>query len=71
MRKFAYLIASVVTMAIAIPSIATAETTVIKTRGHDHGPRAEMRMHRDHGWHRGHDKKVAIIKHGRHRHDRN
>ena len=37
--------------------------------GYRDGARAEYRgrSHRDHGWHRGHDKKVVIIKHGRDR----
>ena len=43
-----------------------------RDRDHDRGsPRAEMRVRRDYGmhrgWHHGHDKKVVIIKRG---HDR-
>jgi hypothetical protein len=92
MKKLGYVIAALATLAIAAPSIASAETTVIKRSGgyHDgyrghgdrtkvvikrggdrYGARAEIRgrYHRDSGWHRGHDKKVVIIKHGRDRRD--
>jgi hypothetical protein len=67
MKKFGYVIAALGAIAIAAPSIASAETVVIKRGGGDHhrfGARAEM--HRDNGW-RHHDRKVVIIKHG---HDR-
>ncbi len=88
MKKFGYIIAALAAFAIAAPSIASAETVVIKRGGGHHdsyrgghaskviikrggeryGARAEYRgRHRDHGWHRGHDKKVVIIKHGRDR----
>ena len=93
MKKFGYIIAALATIAIAAPSIASAETVVIKRGGGHHerdgyrehrradkivinrgghdGARAEFRgrEHRDSGWHRGHDKKVVIIKHGRDRRD--
>jgi hypothetical protein len=88
MKKFGYIIAALATIAIAAPTIASAETTVIKRGGGHHerdgyrahsrgdkivikrggyreGARAEFRGHGDRGWHRGHDKKVVIIKHGR------
>jgi len=70
MKKFGYVIAALGAIAIAVPSIASAETTVIKRGGdRDHfGARAEM-MHRDHGRHEGwrhHDRKVVIIKHRHH-----
>ena len=89
MKKFGFIVAALATLAIAAPSIASAETVVIKRggghhdsyrggghaskvvikRGGGYGARAEYRgrSHRDHGWHRGHDKKVVIIKHGRDR----
>jgi hypothetical protein len=88
MKKFGYIIAALAAIAIAAPSIASAETVVIKRGGGHHdsyrgaradkviikrggeryGARAEYRgRHRDSGWHRGHDKKVVIIKHGRDR----
>jgi hypothetical protein len=64
MKKLGYVIAALGAIAIAAPSIASAETVVVKHRDHDRfGARAEM--HRDHGWHH-HDRKVVIIKH---RHD--
>jgi hypothetical protein len=63
MKKLGYVIAALGAIAIAAPSIASAETTVIKHRDHDRfGARAEM--HRDHGWH--HDRKVVVIKHRHH-----
>jgi hypothetical protein len=49
MKKLAFVIAGLTTLALVAP--ASAETTIIKKK-HD-GPRAEMRMHRDHGMHRG------------------
>jgi TRAP-type C4-dicarboxylate transport system substrate-binding protein len=56
MKKFAYVIAALATIAIAAPSIASAETIVVKHGG----------MHRDHG-HPHHDRMV-VIRHGHHRH---
>ena len=41
MKKFGYVIAALGAIAIAAPSIASAETIVVKRGG----------MHRDHGWH--------------------
>ena len=64
MKKLGYVIAALGAIAIAAPSIASAETVVIKHRDHDRfGARAEM--HRDHGW-RHHDRKIVIIKHRHH-----
>lgn len=62
MKKLAFAIAAVTTMAIAAPSIASAETVVVK---HHDG------MHRGwhhEGWHHGwrHHDKTVIIKHRRH-----
>jgi hypothetical protein len=60
-------------LAIAAPTLASAETVVIK-HGH-HGPygaRAEFREHRDYGWHRGwrhHGDRVVVIKHRHHHMD--
>ena len=44
MKKFGLLIAALATIAIAAPSIASAETVVIKRGGHhhDYGARAEI-----------------------------
>ena len=84
MKKFGFIIAAVAAIAIAAPSVASAEKIVIK-RGGEHHARADKvvikrggdhrysraefrgRYHWDRGWHRGHDKKVVIIKRG---HDR-
>jgi hypothetical protein len=75
MKKFGYVVAALGAIAIAAPSIASAETVVIK-RGGDHhrfGARAEFREHRDYGRHEGwrhrHADKVVIIKHRRHHHE--
>ncbi|HEX2633813.1 MAG TPA: hypothetical protein VHM22_13465 [Bradyrhizobium sp.] len=67
MKKLGYVIAALGAIAVAAPTIASAETVVIKHRDHHFGPRAEFRMHRDHGWHEGWrhhraDKKVIIKK---------
>jgi hypothetical protein len=83
MKKFGFIIAAVAAIAIAAPSVASAEKIVIKRGGEHHAradkvvikrggdhrySRAEFRGHRDSGWHRGHGgKKVVIIKHGRDR----
>jgi hypothetical protein len=68
MKKFGYVIAALGAIAIAAPSIASAETTIIKRhygaradkvvikRGGDRqrlGARAEFREHRDFGRHEG------------------
>jgi len=70
MRKFGYLAAAIVAIAVAAPSIASAETVIIKRGDHhryDRGPRAEYREHRYHGgWHHRPDK-VVIIKRRHHR----
>jgi hypothetical protein len=73
MKKLGYVIAALGAIIIAAPSIASAQTVVIKRGGyhgyhHGHGARAEYRSHRDRGWHRGHrhghrDKVVIIKKH--------
>jgi hypothetical protein len=66
MKKLGYIFAALGAIAVAMPSIASAETVVIKHRDHDRfGARAEFREHRDHGWHRDwhHHDKVVVIKH--------
>jgi hypothetical protein len=64
MKKLGYAIAALGLIAIAAPSIASAETVVIKRGGHHFDrSRAEYRVHRD--WHPHHDK-VVIIKHRHH-----
>jgi hypothetical protein len=59
MKKLAYVIAALATIAVAAPSIASAETVVVRHGG----------MHRDwhRDWHRAHDR-VVVIRH-RHHHD--
>ena len=71
MKKFGYVLAALGAIVIAAPSIASAETVVIKRGGHHwddrhYGARAEYREHRDNGWHRGwrhHDRVVVVKKH--------
>ena len=76
MKKLGYVIAALGALIIAAPSIASAQTVVIKRGGgyhghhQGHGARAEFRGHRDRGYHRGsrhghRGNKVVIIK--RHR----
>jgi len=74
MNKLGYVIAALGAIAIAAPSMASAETVVVGHGDRSHsGARAEM--HRDHGWHRDsgwhrdhgmrhHDRMVVV----RHRH---
>ena len=71
MRKFGYVLAALGAIAVAAPSIASAETVVIKRGGyhggyhHGYGARAEFREHRDRGYHRGwrgHNDRVVVIK---------
>ncbi len=66
MKKFGYVIAALGAIAIAAPSIASAETVVIKRGGHHYGARAEFREHRDHGWRHHHADRVVIVKHRHH-----
>jgi hypothetical protein len=68
MKKFGYVLAALGAIAIAAPSVASAETVVVKRTGYHHGygARAEFREHRDHGWHRGwhdHDRVTVIKRH--------
>ena len=67
MKKFGYVLAALGAIVIAAPSIASAETVVIKRGGYHHGygARAEFGEHRDRGWHRGwrhHNDRVVIVK---------
>jgi hypothetical protein len=72
MKKFGYFIAAFGAIAVAAPSIASAEDFVIRHGDRDHhfGARAEFREHRDYGrhegWHRHHGDRVVIVKHRRH-----
>ncbi len=65
MKKFGYIIAALGVIAIAAPSIASAETVVVREGGHRHFGRshAEFREHRD--WH-PHRDRVVIIRHRHH-----
>jgi hypothetical protein len=56
MKKFGYVIAALAAIVIAAPSIASAETVIVK---HGHG-------HRD--WHPHHHDRMVVIKHGHHDH---
>ncbi len=67
--KLRLALAAIVATAIAVPTIASAETTVIKKYGdrdHFHGARAEMRFDHDRdlhrGWYHDHGNKTVIIK---------
>jgi hypothetical protein len=69
MKKFGYLLAALGAIIVAAPSIASAETVVIKRGGyhgqhHGYGARAEYRGHRGRGYHRGrgHGDRVVGIK---------
>jgi hypothetical protein len=57
MKKLAYVIAAICTIAVAAPSIASAETIVVK-RGHGW-------HHHDRGWHNGwhHHHDRVVIRH--------
>jgi hypothetical protein len=72
MRKLGLVIAALGALAVAVPSIASAETVIIKRGGHHHGWHgARAQVHHDHGrhygWrHRHHSNKVVIIKKHRH-----
>lgn len=66
MKKIGYVLAALGAIVVAAPSIASAETVVIKRGGgyhhgyhHGHGARAE---YRGRGWHRGHRDRVVIVK---------
>jgi hypothetical protein len=64
MKKLNLIVAAVAVLGIVAPTLASAETVVIKHR--DSGFRnAHNEMHRHHGWHH-HDKKVVVIKKGHH-----
>lgn len=70
MKKFGYVLAALGAIVIAAPSIASAETVVIKHGGYHHGygARAEYREHHDRGWHRGwnHHDRVVVVKQRHH-----
>ena len=53
MKKIGYVIAALAAIAIAAPSIASAETVVVRHGDH-------------HGWHPHHHDKMVVIKHRHH-----
>jgi Ni/Co efflux regulator RcnB len=71
MKKLGYVIAALGAIAVAAPSIASAEDMVIRHGDRHDGARAEFRdhrdfrEHRDHGW-RGHHDRMVIVKHRHH-----
>ena len=71
MRKLGFVIAALGAIAVVVPSIASAETVVIKRGGYHHGYGARAMMHHDNGWHRGwrhhHRDRVVVIKKSYHR----
>lgn len=70
MKKLGYVIAALGAIAVAAPSIASAETVVIRHGGHHYGARAEFREHRDYGRHEGmhrrHADRMVIVRHRHH-----
>ena len=66
MRKVGLVVAAIGSLAIALPSLASADTVVIKKHHyHPFDARAEYRVHRDYGLHEGwrdrdHDRGVVI-----------
>jgi hypothetical protein len=71
MKKLGYVIAALGAMAVAAPSIASAEDVVIGNGDHHRdGARAEFRDHRDHGdhggWRHRHADRVVVVKHRHH-----
>ena len=68
MKKFGYMIAALGMIAVAAPTIASAETVVIRHGGHHYGARAEFREHRGfhEGWHRRHADRMVIVRHRHH-----
>ena len=71
MKKFGFVLAALGAIAVATPSIANAETVVIKRGGHHPGwYGAHAQMHADRGWHRGwrhHGDRVVVVKKHYHR----
>ncbi|MBR0694206.1 hypothetical protein [Bradyrhizobium lablabi] len=72
MRKFGFVFAALGALAVAVPSIANAETVVVKRGGGyhhwDRGWNARAEMRHDRGWHNGwrhhhHDRVVIVKKH--------
>jgi len=73
MKKIALVIAAVSAMAVALPSMASAERIVIRDGGGHHyrGARAQLHVDRGYhrGWHRSHrPDRVVVIKRSRPHH---
>jgi len=71
MKKFGYVIAALGAIVIAAPSIASAETVVIKRGGYHHGYGAHAQYREHHrgwheGWRHGHHDRVVVVKRPRH-----
>jgi hypothetical protein len=66
MKKLAFVIAGLTTIALVAPASAEKKI-IIKHRDHDR--HMGMMMHRDHGWDRHHGSKKIIIKKGHHDRD--
>ncbi|MCC8940018.1 hypothetical protein CI1B_33340 [Bradyrhizobium ivorense] len=69
MKRISFVLAAIGALAVAVPSIASAETVVIKRGGYHHhwdrGYGAYGAMRHDRGWHNGwrhhhHDRTVVI-----------
>lgn len=68
MKKIGLAVVALAGFAVALPSIASADTVVIKKHHYDPDARSEVRVHRDYGLHEGwrdRDRTVVI----KHRHD--
>jgi hypothetical protein len=71
MKKLGFAVAALSVIVLALPSIASAETVIIKRGGGGHhrqfdGPRAEYRGHRDWRPMRRHHDRVVIVKRRHH-----
>lgn len=70
MKKFGIVLAAIGAFAVAVPSMASAETVVIKRGGHHHMDRGygsyNAMRHHDRGWHNGwrhsHRDRTVVIK---------
>lgn len=69
MKTFAYVLAAIATIAIAAPTITSAETVIIKRGHHYHhrGPGIVIRDH--HRWHHGRHHHYGWDHHGWRHHD--
>jgi hypothetical protein len=67
MKKLGFVILALSAISLALPSIASAETVVIKNGGHRHLDRARAEFHPHRDWHPHRHDRVVIVK--RHHHD--